>query len=168
MKNTSFQVDALLYFMKIMDFMDLILIYGEKLLQLLSICFWFWHDLHDSFRNKDSILANLVVARESGTRLVACKLKKLTPFNQKKSRCYLCILRKLKICLRCFISPYISRKEKLKLFLRCFLSHHTFLKRIKTSEVFVFQLCSSKFQNLWKNVLAFYFFIKNSKSSPNI
>ena len=100
-------------FMKIMDFMDFILIYGEKLLQLLSICFWFWHDLHDSFRNKDSILASLVVAKESGTRLVACKLKKLTPFNQKKSGCYLSILRKLKICFKMFYFASYKPKEKI-------------------------------------------------------
>ena len=103
-------------FMKIMDFMDFILIYGEKLLQLLSICFWFWHDLHDSFRNNDSfysIVANLVVAKESGTRLVACKLKKLTPFNQKKSGCYLSILRKLKICFKMFYFALYKPKEKI-------------------------------------------------------
>ena len=144
--------------------MDFILIYGEKLLQLLSICFWFWHDLHDSFRNNDSfysIVANLVVAKESGTRLVACKLKKPTPFNQKKSRCYLSFLRKLKICFKMFYFTLYKSKKNLKNFLRSLLFHHTFLKKIKTFEVFAFQLCTWKFQNFWKNVLAFYLFIKN-------
>ena len=118
MKNTSFQVDALLYFMKIMDFMDLILIYGEKLLQLLSICFWFWHDLHDSFRNKDSILASLVVAKESGTRLVACKLKKLTPFNQKKIKVLSLHFEKIKNLFKMFYFALYKSKRKIKTFFK--------------------------------------------------
>ena len=107
--------------MKIMDFMDLVLIYGEKLLQLLSICFWFSHDLHDSFRNNDSfysILANLVVAKESGTRLVACKLKKLTPFNQKKIKVLSLHFEKIKNLFKMFYFALYKSKRKIKTFFK--------------------------------------------------
>ena len=57
MKNVLFSdwLITLLWFIKF---------YGEKLFHLLSIGFWLWHDLHDLFRNKGSILAKVVVAKD--------------------------------------------------------------------------------------------------------